>query len=160
MGQVEMQGRDRNRTLHHRFQIGARLCSLVAGKIADPDIRPVLWIASFDELDSAGAAALSADADTGHRLSSRIGEIHVHQHARWPAHRNETANHLRAVLPGDGEWRLAHAAIDLAQRDRGHAKQCRFHGRGNGAGIGHVLAEIGAAVHTREHQIGRRSFST
>ena len=42
----------------------------------------------------------------------------------------------------------------LAESEGRNAQDHRFHGGGHGAGIGHVLAQIGTAIDPRQHQIG------
>ena len=58
----------------------------------------------------------------------------------------------RVLLGGRPFDRLAVAAA-LAQRERRDVEQGRLHRRGDGARIGHVLAEVAAVIDPGEHEV-------
>ena len=61
-----------------------------------------------------------------------------------------------ASAAANGTWSpSAFAGIDLAERDRPHARERALHRRRDGSRIGHVFGEVRAAVDAGQDEVGR-----
>ena len=155
VGQVEMQRRDRDRVARDHREVAVRILADRLGEIADPEHvagRRDPCSSRSAPLDCAGPAAPTAMPVT---CSGGIGgKLTFISRSSGQA----SATSLRMISGAEfsAVFQCSVSPIaDLAQGDRRDAEHGGFHRRGDGAGIGHVLAEIGAAVDAGQHEVRR-----
>ena len=106
-------------------------------------------------VSSSAVQALTDHLDSAYVASRQVGKVHVDEDALGPSTLDQHGQEAPCPLLGGRPMMLAVVPVCLAERDGRRAEQRRLHRRSDGAGIGHVLAHVGAVVDAGEHQIGR-----
>ena len=157
-----MQRRHRNLAVVDRAQVRAFRRIRQLAFEAQPEIGAAAQIGALVGIDDVLIApALKSGLDLIHVLWRQIGKVDVDQHVLGPAMLQQLADDSRPVgfrrLPWDRRF-LAAKAARLRKRDGGDAELHALHRPGDGAGEGHVLGQVLAAIDAGEHQIRRIAF--
>ena len=153
-----MQRRDRDAALGHRGEVGALLVA-VAGRVAvDPVLTPAGLLVLELELVAVDALAEPGDLDAG---GLARGHVDVEQRAAGQRHvldllddpGGEGRRGVEVELAAEPEVHLARRGL-LGDGDRRQAEHDALERGGHGAGVGDVVAEVGAVVDARDDQLG------
>ena len=150
-----MQRRHRDDALIDGGEVGVRQGRLLVAQRSDPVIGSAARVVPLDQVVAELAAALGGHFDALDRAGRHIREVDVEVDVAGPFDRDQLSDQLGRVPFGRGPFGRTGVVGELAQGDRGQSHQGAFHGRGDGARIGHVLAQIAAPVHTGQDQVGR-----
>src|SRR6266851_2997463 len=154
VGEVQMQRRHRDMAGADGGDV-ARLVDLALLRlVADPVVGAAARIDPFDDVATEAARALVRHTHTLDRARDHIGEIDVEQHVLRPVLGQRATDHGRAVMRDRAPLHRVVAIVGLAEGDRGQAEQAALHGGGDGARVGDVVGDVGAAVDARQHDVG------
>ena len=154
VGQVEVQRRHRDVARADGGDV-ARLVDLVLLRgVADPVVGAAARILALDDVTTEAARAGVGDPHTADRGRHDVGEVDVDQHVARPVERQHAARNGGAVRRRGAPLHRMVVGVGLAEGDRGDAEQAAFHGARDGAGIGHVVGDVGAAVDSRQDEVG------
>ena len=150
--QIEMQRGDGDVPAVEGMKIGTRLVVEFRFLAADPVVLATTGVGLVDDLADKRTGPLAGDQGRLHLFRRAIGAIDIEKGIR----RQTVGEHLSGDTdrhPGSS----VEMSVALMGRQRygdgGYAHQVGLHGGRDRTGVGHVIAQVGAVVDTRDHQI-------
>ncbi|MEZ4436924.1 MAG: hypothetical protein R3F65_31390 [bacterium] len=153
MGQVEVERRDRGEAFVHRVAVAAFDRLEAEAVAAEPVVGAAARVLALGDDVPVVAPAAARPAEAGERRAVGVGHVDVEHGARRPLapeHERRDADRKfgrRAIVEG-------RAAVE-ADRERPEPEERGLHRASDGARVGDVVGEVGAAVDAADDEVGR-----
>lgn len=127
---------------------------------ADPNVGTTSRIVAFNQVIAQLPLSLSHHLDTFHIAGTAIGKIDIDGNVASPAQGTTPTDDIRRMSYGSLPWHWIGVLEDLRQCNRLKAQQSAFNGRGDGARVSYIIANVCPRLMPESNSVGLGSSTS